>query len=420
MDKEKSLRKIEPGTDTNAKKGVQVKVYHSFEKLQSIQRQWDEFVESVGSEIFLTYDWCRVWWKYYGKNRKLRIFVFRSDNELVGIVPLFLEKIWLGPVFVRTVKIVGSDFTIAHFSLPIHDKYINKVIVKLFESLSEDKWSIMSISPIAGIYAHYDLLKVVLEKLLGHSHYLLDGDNDVQTYFQLPDSWQEYLKALSRTMRKHVKNNFKRLQRVLGKDKTIITHFASSENLEQFFDGFVDMHQRRWVEAGMPGHFRDWPASYEFHREVAGEQLKHNRLRLLEVKANKCILGYMYAYKFGDRYLEFLDARSQAEELESTSLGQIVFYEEVKKAIEENISYIDSMRGKYEYKLWMCGKLAPFRNLYIIPRKPFTVVCVKLFMLFAWFLNLFYYRIWYKRIASKLPLKRRGLWKIWIRTCCFV
>ena len=57
---------------------VTVGVYDSFESLASMAGQWDNFVESVGGEIFLSYDWCRVWWKYYSKNRELKVLVFRS------------------------------------------------------------------------------------------------------------------------------------------------------------------------------------------------------------------------------------------------------------------------------------------------------------------------------------------------------
>ena len=80
------------------KDNITVEIYHIFDALANMQQEWDDFIESVGGEIFLTYDWCRIWWKYYGHKRDLTIFVFRNGGEICGILPLFREKIWIGPL----------------------------------------------------------------------------------------------------------------------------------------------------------------------------------------------------------------------------------------------------------------------------------------------------------------------------------
>jgi len=399
-----------------AGKGIHVDVFYNFNELAPMQQEWDNFVESVGAEIFLTYDWCRIWWKYYGKKRDLRVFVFHSNKELVGIIPLFFEKIWLGPIFVRAAKIVGSDFTIAQFSLPISSKYIRGVIQKLFELLPEDKWDILHIGPIAGLYKHYDDLENICEELLGHSHIVLNENKGVQTYFQLATGWAKQLTSLKKGERWDIKRSYKALQA----DKTsLVSTFASEVNFEELFENFVNMHQSYWRSLGKLGHFGDWPVAHEFHHEIATAQLKQNRLRLLEVKSGTRCLGYEYNYKFGDRYFEFLNARSTSKELAKISVGRVVFSEQVKKSLDEGVRCIDSMRGKYEHKLRLGGTLFPIRSLYIIPNKLSSVIRVSVFRAFARFLNLCYYKIWFCRVAPRLSLKRRPLWKIWIRTSAF-
>ena len=101
------------------KKILDARVYEGFDELGGMQEEWDEFVESVGGEIFLTFDWCRIWWRHYGGKRVLRVFVFRCEGRLVGILPVFFEKIWLGPVFVDPIKLVGTDFPPVAVSIPI-------------------------------------------------------------------------------------------------------------------------------------------------------------------------------------------------------------------------------------------------------------------------------------------------------------
>ncbi len=121
------------------------------------QEEWDLFVEINGGDIFLSYDWCSIWWKYYGSDRKLKIFVFRSDDDLVGIIPLFFETVWLGPVCLKVVKIVGSDSSITTVNVPLMPKFMDEII-RVFADKMEmyGSWDVMCIGPISGMYDKYE------------------------------------------------------------------------------------------------------------------------------------------------------------------------------------------------------------------------------------------------------------------------
>ena len=397
---------------------VTVSVYDSFESLVTMERQWDDFVESAGGEIFLSYGWCRVWWKYYGENRALKIFVFRCQNRLVGIIPLFFEKVWLGPVYAKTVKIVGSDFTMPQFSLPIEHDYMQEVAQKLFASISEYDWDIIHLGPISGLYRYYDNLKHVCEELLNGSHLVLSENKSEQTCFKLTNTWDEYLAALNRKERSKIKRHYRLASKAAGNGTaSVVSNCATTEDFQKMFSDFVQMHQKHWQKLGKLGHFGDWHSALEFHRELAQTHLRQDRLRLIRITLGNLCLGYKYGYVFGDTYFDFLDARSDRKELVNVSLGRIIYSEMIKEAIWANTKWLDSMRGKYQHKLEMGGELFPTKNLYVIPKKTATVVRVRLFRFLARLLNLLYYRIWYCKVAPKLPLDRKGLWRIWIRTC---
>ncbi len=399
---------------------VQVEVYDNFDVLKKMQPEWDSFVESVGSEIFLTYDWCRIWWKYYGKGRALRVFIFRNNDELVGILPFFFEKIRLGPISVKAVKIVSSDFTLAQFSLPIEYEYIAVIIKSCFELLDQEKWDIAHIGPIAGLYQHYDDLKKACEDSLRFSHFVLAEKKGVQTYFTLATSWDDQLANLKAKERSKIKRHYRLARKAVGNNTVDIeAHCAATENFEEVFTDFVQMHQAHWQELGKLGHFRDWPESHNFHHELAQCQLEQNRLCLIRISIDNRCLGYKYGYILGLNHVDFLDARSDCTEFASVGLGRIIYSEMMKKAIKNGAKSIDSMRGQYKHKLEMGGELHPTYNLYVIPKRRATVMRVRLFRLFAYLLNLFYYRIWFGRIAPKLNVKRKPLWKIWIRSNVF-
>jgi CelD/BcsL family acetyltransferase involved in cellulose biosynthesis len=405
----------------NDKSLVQVEVYDNFEILQSIQQEWDQFVESLGSEIFLTYDWCRIWWKFYGKRRDLRVYVFRSNGKLIGIIPLFFEKIWLGIVFLRVVKIVGSDFVLSQFSFPLVKNYIGAIIEKLSEILSEEKWEIFHIGPIAGLYGHYDVLRDAFKRSFKDSYSVLEKEGGVQTYFKLLDNWENHLSTIGKNERGNIRRNYNYLRKSFcDESKKIESCFATQEDVTGFFDEFVEMHQAHWKKLGKGGHFTDWPCAVEFHREMAHSHLQRGRLRLLKVSIGNHCLGYQYHYRFGDKYLHFLDSRVDTPSSKHVSWGRITFCEQIKKAIGEQVEYIDSMRGKYEHKLRLGGKLFRLKNIFICSRKRSVLMRIYIFRALARFLNLCYYRIWFNKLAPKLPFKRKPLWSIWIRTSAFM
>ena len=402
-------------------KSIEVRVYDGLDQLESIQQEWDKFVESVGCEIFLTYGWCRIWWKYYGAKRQPRVFIFRHEGTLVGIIPMFFEKIWLGPVYIRAGKIIGTDFTISTISLPIQKEFLQEVVQEFLETLVTDyTWDVLHIGPIAGIFHDFDKLLDLCRKHMGHGHQVKNENRSVQTYFMLAGSSEEQFAGLSKKQRRIIKQKYKALREAIGDENASITsQFASDQDAPQIFDRFVEMHQRHWQGLGRPGHFGDWPSSRQFHREVMQEQLKQNRLRLLEIKAGSYILGYKYAYKCGDSYLEFLDARLEEKKLARASLGRIIFCEQQEKAMQEGAKYIDSLRGKYEHKLRMGGRLFTINNIYIYSNQLHCRIRTRIFRILSWLLHICYYRIWFMRIATKLPLNRRPLWKIWIRSHMF-
>ena len=404
-----------------AENTIELEVYDSFDKLESMQSQWDIFVESVDCEIFLTFDWCRIWWKYYGAKRDLRVFVFRCRENLVGIIPMFFERIWLAPVFVRAGKIVGTDFTISTVTLPIRKEFLRQVVQKfLFKLVKNYHWDILHIGPVSGIFRDFDELFSSCRDCIDWGCRLRNSSNNVQTYFPLADSWEAQLAHLSKKGRKDITRNYNALNRMFRNDQgNLVSRFATSEDFNEMFTDFVRMHQMHWQKLARGGHFEDWPAAAEFHREVAAAQLQRKRLRLMQSNMGGYCLGYEYVFKFADKYLVFLNSHLESKELGRVALGHVLFSEQVKKALAERVRYIDAMRGKYEHKLHFGGKLFTIRNIYVYRGKMSVLIRVHIFRFFCRMLDICYYKIWFSRLAPLLPFKRKPLWKSWIRTQMF-
>jgi hypothetical protein len=407
-------------TDTSGPKvmeDITCSVFSSFEELSGMQEEWDSFVESVEGDIYLTYDWCRIWWSYYGAGRELRIYIFRSTSGIVGIIPTFFEKIRILFFSLRIGEIVGSDFTLHQFCLPVHPQYIDRCAQLFLESAKTIRWHVLRIGPLAGLYTEAEALEVALRRFSNDSEKVVVGEGMVQTYFKLQPSWEEHLAHLSKGQRREIVRKYAAIEKKVPDSATNMkVIFAEEKNLNSFYKAFVDLHQAHWRRLGKLGHFGDWPSSFEFHKAMAAAQLSRGRLRLMSVELNNEALGYEYAYKFGDRYYAVLNARTEDGIYKEIGVGAILFAEQVKMAIGEKTTCIDAMRGRYDYKLRLGGELFATRSLSVIRKGSINSLRVYLFGKIARLLDFLYYRIWFQRIAPKLPFKRRPLWKLWIRT----
>ncbi len=376
-------------------------------------------MESVGAEIFLTYHWCRIWWRHYGGGRELRNFIFMLDDSVVGILPLFFDRVRLGPLRLQVCKIVGTDFTPITLSIPIKKDFTDQVIRRLREELSDYDFDILHLGPIAGLYDNFDGLYDSCGRSFGKDWSILTKTEEVQTYFKVAQNWTAYMQALSKNKRKKIKK-YLRLVEEVGTLKSVT---ASENDFDVFFDEFVEMHKNRWNSQGKAGHFNEWPGSYAFHRQAALAQLALGRLRLRRVMVNNISLGYKYCYRFGERYFQYLNARATSQDITLkfpyVSLGVVVFAEHLKAAFGENIKWLDSMRGRYEDKLQLGGELYPIKNIYIYKKSLSGSMRTRLFMATAWLIDKFYYKLWHSRIAPKLRLRNRKLRQKWIRTYSF-
>lgn len=393
-----------------------IDTYRSFEELYFVQNEWDNFMKSIKAEVFLTFDWCRVWWKHYGKNRELYIFIFRNNGSICGILPMFYDNVFLGVTSIKTLRMLGTDFTPVSITVPICKQFLLEVIqsfITKIECNNKFRWELLHFGPICGRYDSFIDLEDACIMASGKKFSVLSSENGLHTYIRLAESWSEQLASLNKKQRDEIKRKYERL---IKQGKSLECVNATPENFPDLFDEFVITHQQHWNNLGRPGHYRAWPSAYEFHREIASIQQKKGRLRFYQIMLDGHCIGYRYAYKFGDTYFCFLYARADSEPDNNIDFARIDFGEMVKKGLDEHVKWFDLMRGEYHHKMQLGGQLHTIRNIYIYPNRLYCRVKVPIFQKVAYFMNKFYYNVWRDRIAPKINVKHRPLWSLWIRT----
>src|SRR5512140_891799 len=77
---------------------LQCRVERSFAALEQFRQSWDEAVIRLHGSVYMSYDWVRTWWHFYGSGKELRIFIFTAGEKIVGLLPIYLDTVGLWPL----------------------------------------------------------------------------------------------------------------------------------------------------------------------------------------------------------------------------------------------------------------------------------------------------------------------------------
>lgn len=388
-------------------------VYTDFRQVTDLQQAWDACVEAGGADVFSTYDWCNVWWQHYGYGRRLQIHLFRQGSRIVAVFPLFWERLWLGPLSVRVVRIVGSDHSVTTCGLPVCPGKMRETVKAVVKELDRSwAWDLLYFGPLSGYFTQRAALAEALRGCSSIGEAVADGNVGPHICFDLPRTYEMYLDTLSSNER----HNIRKRERRLNKKQDLCVGIVTPAQLTEAFGDFVRQHQTQWQHQGQMGHFDDWPGARAFHYDVARAQSRRGRLMLVQLRAGGETLGYQYNYRFARRVHWILTSRTLNSAWTYYSPGRLLHCAVVRAAIESKVRQIDAMRGLYDYKLRLGGLVLQLQSVAATHEGFSRWLRVGIARHGFRLLDRFYYRIWFCRLAPRLPYLQRSLWSVWIRS----
>jgi CelD/BcsL family acetyltransferase involved in cellulose biosynthesis len=413
---DKINRECFPADDLEPSAGVELRMHvlHSFEEAEALRPEWDDLVLRSGADIYQTFDWCRIWWKYYGTGRQLHLLCYYANAELVGLIPGFIETLWLGPVRILVAKLLGADFTIQLCNLPVMPDMIPSVIPHAVDHFfQKHRCDLLLLGPLSGKAARLkeiadsarespDLVAKVM--ILGES---------CNTYFAFPDNFDAYLKSIGSKRRSFYN---RRLALLSGDYQVECDVSLNKEELNRDFEECCKIHDVRWQAVGKLGHFGDWPFGRAFYRDLAQSFGDKGCLRFYRIKADGKVVSSSLVFVFGDLAYWRISARSSGLEWDKYSLGIIALVQQIKTEIDESHKIAEAGREHYDYKVHYGAHELPLRTLQFMRRGCWISTRVRIFRLLASLLDIIYYKIIFARLAPRIPILRRPLWPVWIRS----
>lgn len=390
-----------------------MKVLRSFEEAASLREFWDKLVVELQAEAYGSFDWCRIWWSHYGRGRDLRIFIFHAGGEMVGVVPMFRERLWMCGGL-RIAKFVGSDYALALCSLLVDNSWAGEAVKQIVAYwLNEGGCDAVWFGPLNGSGPSAEQVRQACRDLEPTVRFVKNAEIGVHSSFHLPASFDEFVQGLD----KRQKQNYRRDMNLLGRSFKVESDVISDEGpAMKEFELFQVMHAEQWAAQGKLGHFQDWPDGLAFNRDLTRDLARLGRLRFYRLLADGKVVSYQYGYRLGDRLCWRLPARPAAREWDRFGLGRVGLMKMIEDAISEGVRHIEGGCGHYDYKVQLGAKEYPVGSLLIAANRVGSRLRCRCLVLVSRLLHLLYYRIWFGRIAPRLPLRRRSLWRSWIKT----
>ena len=404
----------EPPGPAEALDPLVVDVFRDFKGLDRLRTSWDEAVLQAGGSIYMTYDWVRVWWESYGDGAELRLFVFSAGEKIVAIVPIYIDTLGWAPLQLRLARLVGANIPPKVFRVAVPASHATEVFAKVLAHLFvQEKCDVLSFGPVSEMDAANNSLQSACDQF-AHLLTLMVTPQGVHSVYDLPADIEEYYG----TLRKSERKNRRKLElRMLKKEYDTRVEIVSDPALVPgVFEHFAEQHRQQWRAEGRTGHFRAWPHALAFHRALVTAQADQGRVRFIRILANENVIASEYVFAFGDRYYAELTSRDIDPKWDRFSLGPTSTVAILTQGISDGVQHVESGLGHYDYKVRLGAKERAALTFRVVASSSLSRVR---FALFDWArrcVGLAYHKLWYRRIAPRLPaFLWRPQWRLWLR-----
>jgi CelD/BcsL family acetyltransferase involved in cellulose biosynthesis len=378
-------------------------VFDSFAPADGLREAWDQLAVRTKSPIFLSFDWVKIWWEFYGGKRRLRLYVFHDGDDLVAVIPVFIESVGMWPLSLRVARIVGANLPPQLLDLPVLPGFAADVYALVLDHLFRvERCDLLSIGLVPEGWLESAGLGEACTSMAARvapPRYLR---KEVHTTFHLPPTYDEYLNALDSRERKIRRKKLRDLEKERAVRVEVI---QDSTRVIDEFEQFADQHTTQWEAEGRPGHFAAWPRGLEFHRALVAAHAKSKRVRFVKLFADDKVVANQYTYAFGDGIYALLPARETSADWQRFSLGGSSQVKLLESSINDGFVRLESGIGHYEYKVLLNGAETHAGTVRVLRSGAWATAKEWLYDRLAELLNLALHKVWYRRIVPRLKLR---------------
>jgi CelD/BcsL family acetyltransferase involved in cellulose biosynthesis len=334
---------------------LRVEVHEDASAFPELQREWNGLLQRSGTNtIFLTWEWQRTWWNWYGEESRLCILAVWDGPELVGVAPLHARSSSEGRGALQLVG--GTELSDYLDVIMVADEREAAVYRALWDFLSSEygrAWDVLDLHNIPALSPTLRILPA-----LGGASANVEVTSVVEEVcpiINLPSSWDGYLALLSKKQRHEIRRKVSKASR----EAAVRWYYVDdSVSLDEEVEDFVMLHRKSGAHKKA---FMDERAQ-GFFREIAGVAFERGWLRLASLIINDVKAASMFCFEFDNAFLVY-NSGYDPDLYPSLSTGIVLLAHCIRDAIERGLKVFDFLRGEEEYKYRFGGVRTEIHNL---------------------------------------------------------
>jgi len=322
---------------------MQIKLWSTQKDLDENEVEWNNLLLKSASHVpFLRHEFLTTWWKTLGggewQDGKLHIITAYSDDELVGIAPLFQTTNLDGKsalMFIGSIEISDYlDFLATPENLPA---FIDAAL-EYISSPSAPEWEVLDLYNILEESQTLPDLESAIRKLGWNLH-----KERIQPapFIKIPLSWEEYLQGIKKKQRHEIRRKVKRAE---NHDLPVRWYIVEDEStLENEIQAFLDL-------MALDQHKDEFLT--EIMRKQMGEAI-HTSFRAGWLQLAFLVIGDEKAaaylnFDYDNKLWVYNSAINY--DFYDLSPGWVLLAYLIQWGIENGREYLDFMRGDEVYK----------------------------------------------------------------------
>lgn len=333
-----------------------VQVVATLEGFMALREEWTALLhKSRAANLFLTWEWMFTWWQIFGGRFELMLLTVRRGEALVGIAPLLRERRWAFGVPVRVVKFLGGGVASSdHLDFVLDPESEAVAVAALLDYLkrNRDTWNLLELEEVP---AQSPTVATLLAEAPARGYSIEVSERRICPYLPLPSTWEEFVGALSRSLR----GNLRYYGRKLAERGVVeFQLWKDPDGLADTMDRFKALHLKRREIKGDEGSFA-YLGFEAFHREFAGLALQQGWLRLAFLRVNGEAVAVAYGFQY--RGVTYWYQGGFDPAWAEYSVGTLLLGEYIRAAVEEGSREFDFLRGEGAHKSFWTDQVR--RNL---------------------------------------------------------
>ena len=352
-----SSASVETRPGSRATGFLTVRPIRSPDALIPLRPDWNRL---AGEIPFRRWEWLVPWWNHFQNPRDELLVLAVSDEtaEVVAIAPWFVRVTTLRG---RVIRFLGSGLACSDYVSILHAPGYERPVADALDSWLRTEGPRYNYFEFAGVTPGDAAVRRFLRRLHERGHLLDHRFEESCWRIELPDSWEAYLRSLSKSRREKVRQL---TRRVLDTDAAEIRVADSPESVHDGLEILAELHQKRRQSLDQPGSFAS-PRFRAFLGETAERFFEARRLRLqwIELEGRPVVAEIDFT---SDRAV-YMYQSGMDPDFARERPGWLGTIASLRHAIDRRYRYYDFLRGDESYKSHWRGEPEPLTLMRAFP-----------------------------------------------------